>query len=186
MLFSWQSKANSYPLWFSLCYSMPQYRTTDCLGSQRDTLLSDEPSSQICHHHPHCWRKLQWICRLLGSCERHTVLSHGQTRFLWHCISVSGKWHVSSEPWRAELVVFLHRCHTLFLQEYGLSRIQAIAWATYPLRHVLHCEWEHCHNQIMNKKQQESKTMNPKEEVCLLRYPVQVKREEGPTCFLWC
>lgn len=85
-------KANFHPLGFSFYRSMSQYHPAVCVGSQRDTLLSDEPPSQICHHHPHCWEKLQWVRGLLDSCQRHTVFSHRPSRLLWHCISVSGRW----------------------------------------------------------------------------------------------
>lgn len=66
-----------HDLGFSPHHSLPQHHPTISLGSQRDTLPSNEPPSQIRHHHPHSWDDLQHIRGLSDSCPRHTVLPHG-------------------------------------------------------------------------------------------------------------
>ena len=71
-------------------HSLPQHHHKVSLGSQTDTLPYNEPPSQICCHHPHCWGNLQRIHGLPDPCPRYTILSHGHTELLWHCISVSG------------------------------------------------------------------------------------------------
>ena len=89
IVYMW-AQVNSHLIVFSPHHSLPQHHHKVSLGSQTDALPYNEPPSQICCHHPHCWGNLQRIHGLPDPRPRYTVLPHGHTELLWHRISVSG------------------------------------------------------------------------------------------------